>query len=493
MSAPTADRARQLFDMIAVTPPDHLPRRSSHLTSDIPALLAAVATSPATDRARRLRDTIATVAAWAGRVGAAEPRQPDDPAADLRPLPASPAPPAPEPGPRPPHTGRVSAAEPPQPDDPAADLRPRPASPAPPEAGPRPPHTGAAVRAATAVDVASALPFLLLGPLAQTGYLAALVPALRAVGLERRPRSSPPRLPTRCWARWSAAGGASPDDIAAAAVFAGLDTPMPGPALAEFARVAAPTLPALDAVVTRTLAEGHTAGEPLALAGLEDRDGGGLLLVDREGSFPVAWTGTVGGLLPAWRMCGSPPVLVAPDRSRRAARAGRRRRPVRRREPARPGRTLAAAAAAPAVDQRPQRPGAGPVRGRLPAGSRADRRARPSLSRGPCRGTTGRRPGAGPQPAAGRRTRARHPRLDAVAGARADRPAAGSGTFRRPQCPGQLRAAPGTGAAAARPPPRRPVRARPARRRARRALAGWPRRRVLGRVTWRPHWQSGTC
>ena len=44
---------------------------------------------------------------------------------------------------------------------------------------------------------------------------------------------------------------------------------------------------------------------------LECRDG--LLLADREGIFPVAWTDTVDGLLPAWNMCGSPPVLVAPD------------------------------------------------------------------------------------------------------------------------------------------------------------------------------------
>ena len=59
---------------------------------------------------------------------------------------------------------------------------------------------------------------------------------------------------------------------------------------------------------TRALAEGHTAGEPLVLTGGRD----GLLLADREGMFPVAWTDTADGLLPAWNMCGSPPVLVAP-------------------------------------------------------------------------------------------------------------------------------------------------------------------------------------
>ena len=100
-----------------------------------------------------------------------------------------------------------------------------------------------------------------------------------------------------------------PEDLAAAAAFAGLAAPVPGEELTEFARVAPPVLPGLDAVVTRALAEGHTAGEPLVLTGGRD----GLLLADREGMFPVAWTDTVDGLLPAWNMCGSPPVLVALD------------------------------------------------------------------------------------------------------------------------------------------------------------------------------------
>ena len=96
--------------------------------------------------------------------------------------------------------------------------------------------------------------------------------------------------------------------MAAAAAFAGLAAPVPGPELTEFARVAGPVLPGLDAVVTRALAEGHTVGEPLVLTGGHD----GLLLADREGMFPVAWTDTAAGLLSAWNMCGSPPVLVAP-------------------------------------------------------------------------------------------------------------------------------------------------------------------------------------
>jgi hypothetical protein len=161
----------------------------------------------------------------------------------------------------------------------------------------------------TSADISSALPFLLLGPLAQVGYLPALAPALQPAGLEAQTAAFATALaytvlgpPERGWRR-------QPEDLAAAAAFAGLAAPVPGSELTEFARVAGPVLPGLDAVVTRALAEGHTAGEPLVLTGGRD----GLLLADREGMFPVAWTDTVAGLLPAWNMCGSPPVLVAPD------------------------------------------------------------------------------------------------------------------------------------------------------------------------------------
>jgi hypothetical protein len=64
-------------------------------------------------------------------------------------------------------------------------------------------------------------------------------------------------------------------------------------------------------VVTRALAEGHTAGEPLVLVAVGERADGGLLLFDQEGLFPVAWADAVAGLVPALRMFDSPPVLVA--------------------------------------------------------------------------------------------------------------------------------------------------------------------------------------
>ncbi len=178
--------------------------------------------------------------------------------------------------------------------------------------GPAGPAHVAPPMATTVADVACALPFLLLGPLAQAGYLSALGPALQPAGLQPQTAVFATALAytvlgplERSWRR-------RPEDLAAAAAFAGLATPVPGQALTEFARAADPVLPALDAVVTRALAEGHSTGEPLVLVGVGERADAGLLLFDREGLFPVAWADAVAGLLPAWQMFGSPPVLVAP-------------------------------------------------------------------------------------------------------------------------------------------------------------------------------------
>jgi hypothetical protein len=166
---------------------------------------------------------------------------------------------------------------------------------------------------ATAVaDVACALPFLLLGPLAQTGYLSALGPALQPAGLQAQTAVFATALAYTVLGPLERAWRRRPEDLAAAAAFAGLGTSLPGQALTEFARIADSALPGLDAVVTRALAEGHSAGEPLVLVGVGDRAEAGLLLFEREGLFPVAWADALAGLLPAWQMFGSPPVLVGP-------------------------------------------------------------------------------------------------------------------------------------------------------------------------------------
>ena len=166
---------------------------------------------------------------------------------------------------------------------------------------------------ATAVaDVGCALPFLLLGPLAQAGYLSALEPALQPVGLQAETAAFAAALAYTVLGSLERGWRRQPEDLAGAAAFAGLASPVPGQTLTDFARIAGPALPALDAVITQVLAEGHTAGEPLVLAAVGESADGGLVLFDREGLFPVAWADAISGLVPAWRMFGSPPVLVAP-------------------------------------------------------------------------------------------------------------------------------------------------------------------------------------
>jgi hypothetical protein len=104
-----------------------------------------------------------------------------------------------------------------------------------------------------------------------------------------------------------------PDDLTAAAAFAGVDEPVAEQHLIGFARRAPAGLPALDALLAGSLARGHIAGQPLLLTKAADTIGGGLVLADREGLFPIAWEDEVEQLLPAWRACGSPLMLVGPE------------------------------------------------------------------------------------------------------------------------------------------------------------------------------------
>jgi hypothetical protein len=312
--------------------------------TSVPARLPRAPASARPSRARRLRDAIAAIAAQAGHQTASGPlqlaasatgpvanrapagppsvRQSSAGPAHARPLAA------PSSGAASPAAGSAASKAPADP----APAGPLPATAVPPENSSAAASTasgapvgatkraiaeaaaGTLVRAAsvsaavTSSDISSALPFLLLGPLAQVGYLPALTPALQPAGLESQTAAFATALAYTVLGPLERGWQHQPEDMAAAAAFAGLAAPMPAPELTEFARVAGPVLPGLDAVVTRALAEGHTAGEPLVLTGGRD----GLLLADREGMFPVAWTDTVAGLLSAWNMCGSPPVLVAP-------------------------------------------------------------------------------------------------------------------------------------------------------------------------------------
>ena len=295
--------------VIPAVPPELLLGRTGRQVSEPAAQSPGVAASQETERSRQLRDAISAIAARVSLQTAAAPLQRAGPASGFHDRQAL-ADPTSASWP-PPHAGVTSAAVASAGTTSATGAATTGHGTSAPGAV-APARVASAPAAASDADIASVLPFLLLGPLAQAGYLSALAPALQPVGLESQTAAFATALAytvlgplERTWRR-------QPEDLAAAAAFAGLAMPVPGPALIEFARVASPGLPALDSVVTRALAEGHTPGEPLVLAAAEGRADDGLLLVDREGLFPVAWTDTVAGLLPAWRMCGSPPVLVAP-------------------------------------------------------------------------------------------------------------------------------------------------------------------------------------
>ncbi|MFF4399608.1 hypothetical protein [Streptomyces sp. NPDC001480] len=155
-------------------------------------------------------------------------------------------------------------------------------------------------------QVCSALPFLLAGPLARIGYLDAIGPALAGVELADEAPLFAAALaykvlgPTvRGWRRGR-------QDGEAAAAFAGLEPPFPEDRLTAFADRVRPALPLLDGVLALAVCRGHDPAEPLLLTGADD----GLLLVDAQGMFPVAWAGDTARLLPHWRACGRPPVLI---------------------------------------------------------------------------------------------------------------------------------------------------------------------------------------
>ncbi len=132
---------------------------------------------------------------------------------------------------------------------------------------------------------ATALPFLLLGPLARTGYLQTLNAVLEA---SENTAASPLfatalaykllEPPERGWRRSAAT-------LSTAAAFAALETPAPEPALMQFAQTVSPHLSPLDATLSGALIAGHTARVPLLLLS----SGEGLLLFDTEGVFPIQW------------------------------------------------------------------------------------------------------------------------------------------------------------------------------------------------------------
>ncbi|MDX3225182.1 hypothetical protein [Streptomyces sp. ME19-01-6] len=165
------------------------------------------------------------------------------------------------------------------------------------------------VRTHDEVRVRSALPFLLAGPLARIGYLDAIGPALAGVELaEEAPLFAAALaynvlgVTARGWRR-------ADGDGEAAAAFAGLHPPVAEERLAAFARQARPALPVLDGVLALSVCRGHDPADPLLITGTAQADGG-LLLVDAQGMFPIAWAAEAAGLLPHWQACGRPSVLL---------------------------------------------------------------------------------------------------------------------------------------------------------------------------------------
>lgn len=136
----------------------------------------------------------------------------------------------------------------------------------------------------TEVRIASALPFLLLGPLHRTGWIdmadatfaaADLLDTLPTLAIGLATKVLPE--PERGWRRTSAA-------ITASAAFAGDGQQRDDSEIGALARLAAPLAPALDAVTRRSLLDGRHPGEILLLCAA----GGARLLVDPPGVFLLA-------------------------------------------------------------------------------------------------------------------------------------------------------------------------------------------------------------
>jgi hypothetical protein len=169
-------------------------------------------------------------------------------------------------------------------------------------AGPRAPpalSTTPALWADTRLDmqVESALPFLLLGPLARIGYLDAVAAVFQAAhASEQLPLFALSLAykvlapPARGWLR------ATPT-LASAAAFGLLTEAPPDAMLAAMARNVSEQFSPLDAVIATTLIDGHRPGAPLLLTATGPQTGR-LLLSDVDGAFPISSAPAVNSLLP---------------------------------------------------------------------------------------------------------------------------------------------------------------------------------------------------
>jgi hypothetical protein len=160
------------------------------------------------------------------------------------------------------------------------------------------------------IQVETALPFLLLGPLARCGYLDTMAAVFQAANaIEALPLFAMSlaykvlAAPARGWLR-------KPSTVTAAAALGLLQDAPPDSALAAMARTIADQVSPLDAVVAATLLEGHQPGTPLVLSAIE-QPARRLLLSDADGAFPIASAAAIAPLLPHLQHLLHEIVLVA--------------------------------------------------------------------------------------------------------------------------------------------------------------------------------------
>jgi len=142
------------------------------------------------------------------------------------------------------------------------------------------------------VHIPCALPFLLLGPLARSGYFQTLMAALAAADLKREcatfatalaHKSNP--VPDMAWRR-------SEERETAAAAFAGLAVPLNESRIDRLASRAADFLPALNSVIATSVYHGREPDAPVLLKAVRSTRTEDWLLMDPTGHFPICRTNT---------------------------------------------------------------------------------------------------------------------------------------------------------------------------------------------------------
>ena len=157
--------------------------------------------------------------------------------------------------------------------------------------------------------IETALPLIMLGPLARMGWLETAAAVfdmtdtaedLPLLGVALARKTLP--IPLRGWARTEAAQRT-------AAACGLLAQAPPDGELLRVARAMRDHLSILDALIADNLCGGHRPGAPLVLTLVES----GLLLSDPDGAFPIAQASDLAGLAPHLRLLPGAVVLVSAE------------------------------------------------------------------------------------------------------------------------------------------------------------------------------------